>query len=294
MANLMVKDVLTKTTLFFREKGIDTARLDSELLISSAMNWQRMQIYLNYEYPMTESELSACRELVRRRASGEPVAYILGQKDFYNHSFKVSPAVLIPRPETETIVEEALAWMREMSATRVVDFGTGSGCIGISILAEIADAKLWAVDISSQAIEVAQANAQSIGIAERACFCTADVANLSEHRPSLESWLGGLPDVIVANPPYIAENDPHVSPHVRKFEPSHALFSPDNGYEHIRKWSRQAVELLRPGGFAMFEVGHEQAEEAKAIFAHEPLWTEISVIKDLAGINRFIRAIKST
>src|SRR5262249_25104075 len=154
------KDVLSKSTQFLREKGSETARLDSELLIASALRWQRIKLYLNHEYPLSDDELKACRENVRRRGTGEPVAYIVGEKDFYRSTFQVSAAVLIPRPETEALVEEAITYclQREKSLAsqiHVLDLGTGSGCIGLSILTEVPSAKLTAVDISSEAISVA-------------------------------------------------------------------------------------------------------------------------------------------
>lgn len=287
-SRLLVKDVLQKTTQFFREKGIETARLDAELLIAAALGWERMKIYLNYDYPLNETELGTCREYVRRRSGGEPVAYILGKKGFYNHDFKVTPAVLIPRPETEQIVEETVAWMRANNAQRVVDFGTGSGCLGLSILGEVPEARLVAVDISSAALEIAKENAQVAGLSERAVFVESDVAALEAAR--LQDLLTGPADAVVANPPYIAENDPEVEAGVRKFEPSTALFSPDEGLAHIRAWCLKAGQILRPGGWVMFEIGHLQGPAAKAIFNESGNFEDVSIEKDLSGRERYIRA----
>lgn len=285
---MLVKDIVQKTTQFFRNKGIETARLDTELLISSALHWERMKIYLNYEYPLSESELDACRELVKRRASGEPVAYILGKKDFYKHSFKVTPAVLIPRPETEQIVEEALEFLRDMEHPRIIDFGTGSGCIGLSIAAELPQASLLAIDISSAAIDIARQNAEALGLDSRVTFLTSDVAALEASE--LISMLGEKADVVVANPPYIAVDDVQVDPNVKRFEPEGALFSPDQGLAHIRAWSLKAAQVLRDGGMAMFEIGHEQGLAASQIFIGNPDFDEVKIIKDLAGRERFVRA----
>jgi release factor glutamine methyltransferase len=295
---MLVKDVLQKTTQFFRDKGIDTARLDTEILISEALHWERMKIYLNYEYPMKEEELSACRELVRRRAAGEPVAYILGKKDFYKHTFKVSPAVLIPRPETETLVEETVIALREASEAsdadlpRIIDFGTGSGCIGLSLLAELPDADLLAIDISPEAIAIAQENATAIDVHERAKFMTADISTLDT--AAILKLMGGPVDAVVANPPYISFEDPTVEANVKKYEPGSALFSDENGLAHVRTWAAKAAELVREGGWVMFEIGHDQGNGAGQIFARDSRYADVRVVQDLSGRDRFITATRSS
>lgn len=294
---MQVKDVLTKTTLFFREKGFETARLDSELLIAAALKWERMKLYLNYEYPLSEPELSLCRELVRRRGGGEPVAYILGKKDFFNHTFSVGPGVLIPRPETERIVEDTVAWLRvqlqdpEQEPARIVDFGTGSGCIGLSVLAELLGSKLLGVDLSKDALKIAKTNAEQLSLVERATFIESDVQSLVTQE--IYRLLAGAADAVVANPPYIAETDPQIDENVRRFEPASALFSGDSGLQHIRQWSLKAAELLRPGGFAMFEIGFQQGNAARELFEGLRKFEEVQIVKDLAGLERYVRAVKA-
>lgn len=360
---MQVKDILQKTTDFFRNKGFESPRLETELLISSALHWERMKLYLNHEQPLSEAEVSACREFVRRRASGEPVAYIVGHKGFYKHSFRVTPAVLIPRPETEGLVEEALKWAASQGfartravnksalaesaapaataggaapgataggaapgaaagaaaaptvdgpagaeanhraagasaagaatvgdALRIVDLGAGSGCVGISMLAALPSAKLFSCDISDEALKVAQTNAQDIGVLDRATYLTKDAAvvQLSD----LTMTIGGAADIVLANPPYIAEDDPEVQDSVRKFEPHAALFSDDHGYAHIKSWAQTAARIARAGAFVMFEIGHEQGARARQIFEGLGEFENITIEKDLAGLERFIRATK--
>ena len=327
---MLLRDVLQKTTDFLKDKGSPSARLDSELLISSALNWQRIKLYMNYEYSLSETELSSCRELVRRRASGEPIAYILGQKDFYRHSFLVSSDVLIPRPETESIVEEVLAWARaeyvlepkpksqmtplggaepvlvakeagdiavpvvEQTPPRpvvsIVDLGSGSGCIGLSIVDELEGSRLVGVDISSKAVAISEENARRLSLSDRARFVVKDAAHVTieDLAPLIEEPV----DIVVANPPYIAENDPAVEPNVKRFEPAGALFSPDEGLAHLRSWAKTASGLARSGGCVMFEIGHKQGAKASAIFAETGGFTDIKVMKDLAGSDRFVRATK--
>ena len=250
---------------------------------------------------MNDAELALCREHVKRRAAGEPVAYILGKRDFYNHSFKVSPAVLIPRPESEHIVEDTVTWLRAQASvteggensnpiSRIVDLGTGSGCIGLSILAEVSGSQLLAVDISPGALAIARENSENIGVSDRAQFIEADVTHLDT--AAVKEALGGEVDAVVANPPYIAEDDPMIDRHVKLFEPSQALFSGDQGLAHIRIWCAKAAELLRPDGWVMFEIGHQQGSAARQVFADSGQYRDINIVKDLSGRERFVRAFR--
>ncbi|MES2963009.1 MAG: peptide chain release factor N(5)-glutamine methyltransferase [Bdellovibrionota bacterium] len=288
---MQVKDVIQKTTQFFRDKGFDSPRLDTELLVASALHWERMKLYLNYEYPLSEDELKTCRELVRRRASGEPVAYILGEKGFFKNSFKVTPEVLIPRPETESLVESALEWARvNAPAARIIDLGTGSGCIGLSLIAEMPEAHLLAVDVSPGALGVAKENATLLGVDDRVKWHEGDAGAVSPAR--VEAELGALADIVVANPPYIAPNDPEVQASVRKFEPALALFSGVDGLDHIRSWVTAAGGIARAGAFVMFEIGFDQGRTAKEIFESTGFFDRIEIVRDLAGHERFIRAFR--
>ncbi len=288
---MQIKEILHKTTEFFRNKGFESPRLETELLISSALRWERMKLYLNHDYPLTEPEVNACREYVKRRATGEPVAYIIGSKGFYKHSFKVTPAVLIPRPETETMVDEAIMWaIKHAPSARIVDLGTGSGCIGISLLAALPEAKLFAVDISGDALKIAEMNAADIGVLDRATYIEKDAALVQASE--LELTVGGLADLILANPPYIAQDDPDVQDSVRKFEPSQALFAGDHGFAYIESWCTTGARLARAGAFVMFEIGHEQGERAAKIFEATGDFENITIVKDLAGLERFIRATR--
>lgn len=291
---MQLKDVLQKTTQFFRDKGFSSPRLDTELLMARALQWDRMKLYMNYEYALTEPELTACRELVKRRASGEPVAYILGARDFYNHSFVVSSGVLIPRPETETIVQSVLDWWRsfedETVALDIVDLGCGSGCIGLSIAAEVPTAKLVSVDIAETPVRTTRLNAERLAVANRSQVLQKDVSELELQ--DFEPAFKGLASVIVANPPYIAEDDEQVEANVRKFEPKEALFSPDGGLFHIRNWATKAADLIVVSGLVIFEIGYEQGQQVKKVFEETGAFEDVTILKDLAGMDRFVRAIR--
>ena len=286
---MLVKDVLQKTTQFFRDKGISTARLDTEILLAKALNWERMKLYLNYEYPLNEAELTACRDLVRRRATGEPVAYITGQREFYNHSFAVYPGILIPRPETETIVETVIKWASGQGI-KIVDLGSGSGCIGLSILAEISTAQLFAVDVSATAVKATKLNAETLDVVDRVIIAHKSAEAVTS--ADVVAAFGSLADAVLANPPYIAEDDSDVEPNVKKFEPFEALFSPDGGLSHIESWSLTASQCVRPGGLVMFEIGHRQGPQVLRQFSSITDFENVQLVKDLAGTDRFVKCFR--
>lgn len=288
---MLVKEIIQKTTRFFQDKGFSSPRLDTELLLAHALGWERMKLYLNYDYPLNEQELVKARELVRRRLTGEPIAYIVGKKDFFKASFKVNSSVLIPRPETELLVEYVLTWS-DSEEMNIVDFGTGSGCIGLSLLLERSESKLLAVDLSQDAIGVARENAENLGLSNRVLFMAKDVKDLqlSEVR---DFFSGCNPDVIVGNPPYIAIDDEQVSDEVKKFEPGMALFSDDSGLKQISVWAQKAGQFIKPGGLVIFEIGHDQGQAASKIFEDLNILTEIQIRQDLSGLDRFVLGVRN-
>lgn len=280
---MKLKEVLDRTVQFFKDKKIETPRLDAEILLSESLGYKsRVDLYLKFDQPLSDAELAKSREFVRRRSQGEPVAYIIGKKDFMDYTFAVSPAVLIPRPETELLVEEALKWVQKsgLESPRVLDLGCGSGCIGLSILKKIPAATLVSVDKSGDALEIAKQNAEKLEITDRVEFINSDVADLNLPTQSF--------DLILANPPYIAEDDPEVQPEVRKFEPSMALFTADQGYSALINWSLKAKSWLKPHGFMGFEMGWTQGPKLKDHFTSLSVFHQVKVVKDLAGMDRHI------
>lgn len=279
---MKLKEVLDKTTAFFRDKGFHSPRLDAEMILGHGLGLERIQLYLKFDQPMGEAELSRCRDLVRRRTQGEPVAYILGYKDFFGHRFQVSKDTLIPRPETEEMVEHVLNWLgsNKSEPLSLVDLGAGSGCIGLSLLKELPNAKLKAVDISPGAIEMAKANAESLETLPRVDFLVGDAARLADQV--------GHVDVLVANPPYIAEDDPEVESDVKTHEPSTALFAADSGLALLKSWSQIYGPLIKTPGLMIMEMGYKQGEAMREHFLSLELFKEVRVIKDLSGHDRFI------
>lgn len=280
---MTLKEVLDRTVQFFKDKKIETPRLDTEILLTEALGYKsRVDLYLKFDQPLKDEELARSRDFVRRRIQGEPVAYIIGKKDFFGFTFYVSSAVLIPRPETELLVEEALAWLQKkgIEEPRILDLGSGSGCIGLSMLKKLPGATLVSVDKSADALAVARKNAEKLEVFDRVEFVESDVVDLQ--------FKNGEFDIILSNPPYIAEDDPEIQPEVKKFEPNMALFSPENGLFALLSWSRKAKDWLKPQSLMGFEMGWTQGPKMKEHFESLAAFDNIRIVKDLAGMDRHI------
>ncbi len=283
---MKLNEVLTKSIQFFKDKKIETARLDAEILISHALKIPRIQLYVKYDQPLDENEITACRELVRRRSLGEPVAYITEEKGFYGLNFKVRSGVLIPRPETELIIDEVLADHKKKSATdtvRVLDLGSGTGCIGLSIIKNIANSELVTIERSPTAFEILSENIKSLELTDKVQAVHSDV--LKADITSFSQF-----DYIVSNPPYIDQNDKETEQFVKKYEPHEALFSPDQGLSDIKSWARHYSHLVKPNGLILFEMGYQQGSVVKIYFENLQKFKSVDVIKDLSGLDRIIKA----
>lgn len=280
---MKLNDVLSKTIQFFKDKKFDTPRLDAELLIAHALKLPRIQLYAQFERPLTEAEINLSREYVKRRTAGEPVAYIIEEKGFYGLNFKVKSGVLIPRPETEMIVDEVLADLKKnpRNNPRILDLGAGTGCIGLTLLKNISQATLVSVEKSPEAFAILQENVATLELASRCELINADVNTLLD--------LGQF-DFIVSNPPYIDEADTQVEANVRKFEPHTALFAEDRGYFALKSWSTKFAPALKPDGLILFEMGHTQGQEMQKHFSDLPNLKNATVLKDLSGLDRIVKA----
>lgn len=281
---MKLKDVFEKSVQFFKDKKIETARLDAELLISHALKTERLQIYLKYEQPLSDAEVQACREVVKRRGQGEPVAYILGEKGFYGEVYSVGPGCLIPRPETETLVEEALRFIVEnkIESPKVLDLGAGSGCIGFSILKNCPTANLVSIEKSEITFSYLKTNQEKLNLKERSQIILADV--MAYDFSNLKF------DLVVANPPYIDIEDPKTESNVRKFEPSMALFSEQQGHQALFDWSTKLKTHLNKPGLIMFEMGYQQGARLKKHFEAFQQFSNTQIVKDLSGLDRFVKS----
>lgn len=276
-----VLEILKKTTDFFTAKGVESARLNAETLIGHALGLTRMQLYLQFERPLSEAELEKIRPLVRRRGQREPLQYIIGDTVFHGLKLKVDRRALIPRPETERLVEIACGACATPPA-RALDLGTGSGAIALAIASIFPTAAVTAVDSSDSALELARENAVAAGFAERVAFLHSD-------------WFGQVPatarfELIVANPPYLsADETAQTTPEVRGFEPVTALTSGENGLADLRAIMPAALEFLTPGGLLALETGITQHGELVKL-AHMKGFARVESKPDLAGRDRFVLA----
>jgi release factor glutamine methyltransferase len=220
-----VLDVVRLSTTYLSEHGSDSARLDSELLVAHALGIERLGVYLQYDRPLADHDLDTIRTMLRRRGRGEPIAHLTGRREFYGRSFRVTPAVLIPRPETETLVERALKVAREQGGElRIADLGTGSGCLACTLAAELPGATVIASDLSAAALAVAAENAEALGVAGRVLFVEG-------------SWTEGLVadlDLVVSNPPYVTSAEMEELPRDVAFEPRLALDGGADGLDAYR------------------------------------------------------------
>jgi len=266
---------------FLARKRIAEARLDAELLVAHALGVDRLRLFLELDRPLAAEEVERGRELLARRAKREPVAYITGRREFYGRTFAVDASVLIPRPETELLVDRAREIAREKGRTdlRFLDVGTGSGAIAVTLALELAGSRVVGVDVSAAALEVARRNAAGLDVPEGAVeFVEGDGA--------LAVRALGPFDFVVSNPPYVpAEARDSLEPEVRDHEPALALFAPAGDPDHwVRRLIAEAQELLVTGGVLLVEIGHDQAERAVGLAG---AWTK-RVHVDMAKVPRVV------
>ena len=278
-----IGNLLVWTKSHFEKSGVDDARLCAELLLAKAMGLKRIELYARFEQIPSEAQRSAYRELVRAAAAHQPIAYLVGTKEFYSLEFAVTPDVLIPRPETELLVELALAWCKERPQARIDiwDIGTGSGCIAVTLAKRCANVHAVASDCSEAALRVAAENARRHGV-QRIKFVQADLLDLSADVPSRF-------DIIVSNPPYIADSQREsLPPNVRDHEPAVALFAGPDGLSIYRRLAAGVHERLKAGSLLALEVGQGQASAVESIIQEEGRLSATGRFKDLGGIERVV------
>ncbi len=278
-----IRRVLTWAADDLRARGSDTPRLDVELLLAETLGSTRIAVLTDPERPLTKEELARYRELHKRRRAGEPVAYLLGAREFYGRSFRVDKRVLVPRPDTETLVDVALERTSHLSLdARALDLCTGSGCVAITLACE---RPMWIVlgtDLSEEALEVARDNASRLGAAPRVYFQSADLFTGIKTEP------GRAFDLVTANPPYIAEHEKtELARTIVDFEPHLALFGGADGLDIVRRIIGAAPEHLEPGGVLAMEIGAGQSTETARLFEAGG-FTEVEIRKDYGGIERVV------
>lgn len=274
--------VLQWTTEYFGEKGFEQPRADAEVLLAHALGIERIGLYLNYDKPLAPEELTRFRSFVRRRAAFEPAQYITGKQEFWSLDFKVTPAVLIPRPETEVLVEKALELAGD-APRLVLDVGTGSGAIAVALAHERTGIRVVATDRSAAAIGVARGNAARHGVADRVFFAVMDLFDALAPEP--------LFDIIVSNPPYVSDAEfLDLAPEIANYEPHSALRGGGKqGLFLVEKLLRAFRSYLKPQGSFLVEIGQGQSEILREKFAADPA-LRFEFIDDYSGIKRVLHA----
>ena len=270
---MTTREILQKTASWLAGKGFESARLEAELLLAHLLSTDRVGLYVDPDRPLTGEEIDAYRDLIRRRAGGEPVAYLTGQREFFGLQFEVTPAVLVPRPETEMLVDRA----RQLNARRLLDLCTGSGCVAVTCAVRLPETEVVATDLSAAALEVARRNAATHGVENRVRFLEGD---LFEALGSDDRF-----DLITANPPYVPQGQAAA---VALHEPQEALFAGADGMAILRRLIGGAPARLEPGGTLLVEIGEDQEVAVRA--ETEPLFASVEIHRDLAGHPRILEA----
>lgn len=278
--------LLNWTTQYLGQHGSDTPRLDAELLLAHACNCPRIGLYTTFDEVPAEQVRGAFRDLVRRRAEGAPVAYLLGRREFYSLNFRVTPDVLIPRPETEFLVVRLLDLAREIPTGQpinIADVGVGSGILAVCAAKNLAQARIVAVDISPPALDVARQNASEHGVDQRIEFVESDL--LASVDPARTF------DFVVSNPPYITSDEmPQLARDVRDYEPRQALEAGPRGTEVIERLIPQAAERLRPGGALLMEISPQLETAVRGLLEQDGRFDQLETIKDLSARPRVVQA----
>ena len=276
-----IAEILKEATSELDRAGVPEARREAGSMLSYVLGRDRTFLISHAEDDVDENSLTRLLEFVHRRAKGEPLQYIIGVQDFYGREFRVTPDVLIPRPETELLVEAALQIIGETRAPFICDVGTGSGCIAVTLLCEIGNARAVMIDKSPAALEIAKLNAQNISVADRALFFVSDCFN------SLDSRDYEF-DLIVSNPPYVAEAAlPGLQREVRDHEPVVALSPGGDGLSVIRRLIAEGPAFIKPNGHMLMEIGFDQGEAVESLI-RDSAWTLCEIRPDLQGIPRIV------
>jgi release factor glutamine methyltransferase len=284
-----VRRILEWTAAFFTRKSVDAPRLSAELLLSHVLNCPRIKLFTDYERPLADGELTSYRDLVKRAGEQEPIAYLTGRAHFFNLEFEVDRGVLIPRPDTETLVEDVLQTVRIQSgldSPRVLDLCTGSGCIACAIAKQLKSAQVLAVDISPAAVAVAKRNVERLKLADRVTVEQGDL-----YEPLGRVVDAGPFHLIVANPPYIPTADvAKLDASVRAYEPTQALDGGPDGLALHRRILEQVDDRLVPGGRVYLEIQFDQGERALQLLKDHPALEEAKLLRDLGGNDRVVTA----
>lgn len=280
-----VLKVLQWTTAFFERKHLEQPRASAEVLLAHVLRMERLQLYLNFDRPLTSAELTAYRATIQRRAAREPTQYITGKQEFWSLELEVTPAVLIPRPETEVLVEKTLELAGD-SGKCVLDLGTGSGAVAVALAHERPNLKIIASDRSLAALQVARRNALRHHLQHRVAFVATDLLTGFASAPAPFH-------IIVSNPPYIGERElPSLAPEIIEYEPNSALMAGPDGLAVIRRIIGEAPRYLKNDGSLLLEIGAGHAEELREELAKVSSFVHCEFLRDYSGILRILHLQK--
>jgi len=290
MAEWTVQKLLGWMTEYFTDKGVDSPRLSAEMLLSYTLGLSRIELYTNFDKPVSQDKLNELRELVKRAARREPVQYIIGSTEFYSLRIELDKTCLIPRPETELLVERAIEWLRQAGGQRrVCDLCTGSGCVAVAIAKNYGQAEVIATDISDDALKWAARNVENHELNEKVRLLCGDLFDaLIENLDNTEF------DLIVSNPPYVSRAEfAGLDEKVKNYEPEDALLAGEDGLDVYRRIAKQAPAYLKKGGRLMLETGYRQGQAVSDLLEETGEFTEIEKEKDLNGNDRIVSANKT-
>jgi release factor glutamine methyltransferase len=280
-----VMDVLKWSSGYLSKMQSPSSRLDAEVMLSSALKFRRIELYTNFDKPLSVNERGVFKQMLQRRVAGEPVAYIVGQREFYGRNFCVDKSVLIPRPDTELLIDcaRAIVISDDIDEPVILDAGCGSGCIGLTMAAEFSGARVTLWDTSNSALHKTRSNAAGLEVSERVSVLEVDMLNP-------DSYESGLYDIVMSNPPYISSAViPTLDVDVKDFEPISALDGGADGLVFYRALAENAWRILRSDGWILAEIGYDQEQSAKAIFSQ---WSDVTIERDLEGRPRVLKARK--
>ena len=278
---ITVLESINLSTQYLNQKGIESPRTNAELLLADILNCKRLDLYLSFERPLSEDEVQKYREHIKRRGNFEPLQYVIGKVEFYGLELKVNPSVLIPRPETELMVENILNQFPKEEKLIILDIGSGSGNIAIALAVNLPSSKIVSTDVSEEALLVAKENSERHKVSERIKFVKHNI---------LKNDVSSFPmfDIVVSNPPYVSkESYSTLQKEIKNFEPAIAVTDEDDGYTFYREISAKASVKLKENGKLFFEVAHGQSEEVVEIMTKNN-FKNIEIIKDYQNIDRVI------
>jgi len=280
---ITVLEAIKLSTDYLEKKGVESPRANAEILLAEILNCKRLELYLSFDKPLNEIELDKYREFIRQRGSRIPIQYIIGNVEFYGMKFIVDQNVLIPRPETELLVEKIILENKNSANLRILDIGVGSGNISISLGKHLTNSKVIGIDISDSAISVAKQNAELNLVKENIAFLKFDIMN--DDLSKLKKF-----DLIVSNPPYISGNDfAELEPELKLYEPAIALTDGNDGLSFYKKIINSAIKLLNPNGKIYFEIGKDQHQYIMEMMENK--FTDVKSYKDYSGIDRIVYGV---